>query len=178
MHRTIHTASGMSLLLAYGICCSTAFGQDSDGAALYVELSRCIGLKSDADKFTCYQERVDAALAGREPAGAPDTAHSAADGRTASTDELRESSSDDDTFPQRRTTVPVEISGTITALRETIPNNWIITLDNGQVWQMNQPKRYPLRVGLEVELTSTRWGESFRLSAPEHGGFVQVRRAR
>jgi hypothetical protein len=32
-------------------------------------------------------------------------------------------------------------------------------------------------VGLEVRLTSTRWGDSYRLTAPEHGGFVQVRRA-
>ena len=178
MYRTMHRASGLSLLLAYGSCCVTALGQDSDDAALYVDVSRCIGLKADADKFACYQERVDAALAGDAPVRAPDAVNTATQGRAASTDELRQSSSDDGTFPQRRSADPVEIFGTITALRETIPNNWIITLDNGQVWQMNQPKRYPLRVGLEVELTSTRWGESFRLSAPEHGGFVQVRRAR
>lgn len=165
----------MSLLLAYGICCGTTFGQDNGDDALYVDLSRCIGLEFDADKFACYQERVDAALAGDEPSRAPDA--DAPSLRATSSDDLRPDSSDE-TFPQRRTTEPVEILGTITALRETIPNNWIITLDNGQVWQMNQPKRYPLRVGLEVTLTSTRWGESFRLTAPEHGGYVQVRRVR
>lgn len=71
-----------------------------------------------------------------------------------------------------------EFSGTITDLRETIPDRWVITLDNGQVWQMNQSKRYPLRVGLDVRVYPTRWGPSYRLSAPDHGGYVQVRRAR
>jgi hypothetical protein len=71
-----------------------------------------------------------------------------------------------------------EIFATITALRELAPNTYAITLDNGQIWQMNAPRRYPLRVGLDVRLYSTRWGTSYRLTAPEHGSFVQVERRR
>ena len=71
-----------------------------------------------------------------------------------------------------------EIFATVTALRETIPNTLVITLDNGQVWQQTQAKRYPLRVGSEVRLYSTRWGSSYRLTSPDRGSFITVRLVR
>ena len=37
-------------------------------------------------------------------------------------------------------------------------------------------KRYPLEVGDEVRIYSTRWGSSFRLSAERVGSYIQVER--
>ncbi len=71
-----------------------------------------------------------------------------------------------------------QIVATIAALRERGPNSYLITLDNGQMWDQVRPQWYALRPGLEVRLYPTNWGESHRLTSVEHGGFIQVRRVR
>ena len=71
-----------------------------------------------------------------------------------------------------------EIVATITALRERGPNAYLITLDNGQMWDQVRPEWYPLRPGQQVRLYPTNWGSSYRLSAIEHGGFIQVTQVR
>jgi hypothetical protein len=45
-----------------------------------------------------------------------------------------------------------EILAVVTDLRETVPNTWLITLDNGQIWKQAPPKFYPLRRGTQVRL--------------------------
>ena len=67
---------------------------------------------------------------------------------------------------------------TITALRETVPNAYLITLDNGQVWLQNHPQEYLLQPGQRVTLRATRWGHSYRLSGDSLNGFIQVERVR
>ncbi len=71
-----------------------------------------------------------------------------------------------------------EIHATITALRERGPNSWLITLDNGQMWDQVRPQWYPLRPGQQVRLYPTQWGSSYRLSALERGGYIQVTQVR
>ncbi len=71
-----------------------------------------------------------------------------------------------------------EIHATITALRERGPNSWLITLDNGQMWDQVRPQWYPLRPGQQVRLYPTNWGSSYRLSALERGGYIQVTQVR
>lgn len=71
-----------------------------------------------------------------------------------------------------------EIRATITALRERGPNSWLITLDNGQMWDQVRPQWYPLRPGQQVRLYPTNWGSSYRLSALERGGYIQVTQVR
>jgi hypothetical protein len=175
------------LLLGFGIC-GSAFGQGTD--TLNVDLAQCIGLHLDADRFACYQERVDAALAAKSPSALAEPENSAGAQSPISAPARRPTptaaeasvsgglSSNDAALDQTDESDAGEIFGTITALRELSPDMWVITLDNGQVWQMNQSKPYPLRVGLEARVYETRWGNAYRLSVPEHGGFVQVRRAR
>jgi len=72
---------------------------------------------------------------------------------------------------------PEEIFGTIAEVRETVPNSWLITLENGQVWRQTLPRRYPLRVGHEVRIYMARLG-GYRLSAIPLKGFVRVERVR
>ena len=71
---------------------------------------------------------------------------------------------------------PIEIVATVTELRQTVPNAYVITLDNGQVWRQAHPMPYPLRTGLVVRLRETSLG--YRLSAPELHGQINVERVR
>jgi hypothetical protein len=163
-NRTPYGYGGLVLLLAVGTF-GQVYGQSRDADPLNVDLARCIDLPSDDERFACYQESVDKALAERgsstqAPADAADAGSPSAPAP-----------------PATNAAEGDEIVATIAHLRETIPDVWIITLDNGQVWQMTRAQQYPLRVGLSVRLKSTRWGDSYRLTAPEHGGFVPVRRA-
>jgi hypothetical protein len=73
---------------------------------------------------------------------------------------------------------PPEIVATVTELRETVPNAWLITLDNGQVWRQSIPQRFALKPGQRVTLHGTKWGASYRLSADALHGFIQVERVR
>jgi hypothetical protein len=66
----------------------------------------------------------------------------------------------------------------VTELHETVPNAWLITLDNGQVWRQNPPQRFALKPGQRVTLRATKWGASYRLSADALSGFIQVERVR
>lgn len=69
-----------------------------------------------------------------------------------------------------------EIVAEVTALREIEPDGYLITLDNGQIWRQSQTKRYPLFVGATVKLRPSPWGPSYRLTDPNVGNFIQVRR--
>ena len=71
---------------------------------------------------------------------------------------------------------PVEIVATVTELRQTVPNAYLITLDNGQVWRQAHPMPYPLRTGLVVRVRETSFG--YRLTAPELHGQINVERVR
>ncbi len=71
-----------------------------------------------------------------------------------------------------------EMLSTISALRETVPNTYLITLENGQVWRQMEAKRYRLQVGDSVRVYPSRWGSSYRLSVEGLNGFIQVERIR
>jgi hypothetical protein len=72
----------------------------------------------------------------------------------------------------------IKLEGVITALREPVPNAWVITLDNGQVWRQNYPKWYPLGIGKQVKISRGRFGNSYRLTVVGTNGYVQVEPAR
>ena len=81
--------------------------------------------------------------------------------------------------PQRNAEAkPAEIVATVTELHETVPNAWLITLDNGQVWRQNVPQRFALKAGTRVTLRGTKWGASYRLTADALSGFIQVEQVR
>ena len=66
--------------------------------------------------------------------------------------------------------------GTITALREREPGQYVITLDTGSVWQQRGADRYPLRVGQHVRIEESRMG--LRLRADGVNGYIHVGRVR
>ena len=70
-----------------------------------------------------------------------------------------------------------EIEARVTDLRETVPNAYLITLDNGQVWRQTVPKTYALREGSPVRIYYSRW-RAYRLTNDQLKGFIQVERVR
>jgi len=82
------------------------------------------------------------------------------------------------TLSQHNAAAKPDIVATVTELHETVPNAWLITLDNGQVWRQNIPQRFALKAGQRVTLRGTKWGTSYRLSTEALNGFIQVERVR
>ena len=72
---------------------------------------------------------------------------------------------------------PADIEARIAELRETVPNAYLITLDNGQVWRQTVPKAYPLQAGHPVRIYYSRW-RSYRLTNDTLKSFIQVERVR
>jgi len=150
---------------------------------LSIEVSECIELTSELERYACYERLTEAALSqqAREDSTAADTASS---GRgELQLNECLNSASESATGAAGRSgnpadEPPVEILSTITALEESRPNSYTVTLENGQIWRQIGSKRYPLRTGFEVRIYVSRWGSSYRLTASESGGYIQVERVR
>jgi hypothetical protein len=178
-----------------------ALGQNQ-GGTVTVDVARCLELESAEARLACFGAEVDEVLDERSPSG-PEVASGAdetieakpptarrpeAVGRAAAapaaeeTPGRRESRLLPNTEPAA--TQPARDSGaesgeffcTIVDMRERLPNAYVIRLDNGQIWEQTEPKRYPLRPGLEVRIYPTRWGSRYRLTGIETGGNIQVRR--
>ncbi|HEX5418980.1 MAG TPA: hypothetical protein VFY39_03200, partial [Gammaproteobacteria bacterium] len=60
----------------------------------------------------------------------------------------------------------------------TVPNSYLITLENGQVWRQTYPEVYHLQPGYKVRIYPSRWGNSYRMSSDKLHGFIQVERVR
>ena len=69
-------------------------------------------------------------------------------------------------------------TASIAQLRETVPNAWLVALDNGEVWEQVDPKPYRLQEGMQVRIYASSWGSSYRLTTPELNGFIRVRQKR
>lgn len=71
-----------------------------------------------------------------------------------------------------------ELIARVAEIREIGLNRLLITLENGQAWEQVETQRFVLAEGDEVRIYSTSWGNSYRLSAQSHNGFIQVKRRR
>lgn len=164
----------LAAFIGGGFGIQAARAQDA-GSSVTVDVGECVNLQSPEERFACYERQVGAARTAPPPApppGAPESA-SAAEGRPEPAGDPVDATESPD-----KTAESQEFVATITALRQTVPNRYVITLDNGQVWRQTYTEWYPLRPGLEVTLRPSRWGGTFSLTAAEHGGFIQVQRVR
>jgi hypothetical protein len=180
--------AAVTAAVAFGVFgLEPALAQDADNVT--VDVGRCVELESAEERLACYAAEVDAVVeergaveseqaapvreerGTREPSTQDAPQHrqerlAPTRGDTRQADESREPEAEDEYF------------GTVATLRERLPDSYVITLDNGQIWEQVRPKRYPLRPGLEVRIYATSWGESYRLSGLDSGGYIQVRRIR
>ena len=160
-----------------------------------VDIGECVKLEASDERLACYGRHVDAVVKQNDAApprlrrfcppylpwlgfrvGARRTSVVGNCGHAAAAIARHTSRS-----PSRQTDPSVDsssITATVTALKETVPNVYLITLDNGQVWRQNSSQRYPLQPGQRVTLSRTQWGGAYRLNAEGLHGFIQVERVR
>lgn len=148
---------------------------------LSIQVGECVELTSAAERYACFERQVDVALTEdaetAHDAGVPGT--QGADSDTPALDS--DTPSNAGAAPRASAVAeedepPGQIVSTIAALDERLPDQYVITLDNGQAWRQMTSKRYALRVGYHVRVYPTRWGNAYRLAAEETKGFIQVER--
>jgi len=169
MHRLSITAAGLGACL---LIAAPSGAQAPESAN--VDIADCLELESRERQLECVEERFEEALETRE-AAAEAAREAEAAAAAAASEASRQAAAG---LPGGGSDEPDEIVATITSFREVEPNEFLISLDNGQVWRQNRPRRYLLRVGAEVRLRSTHFGPSYRLTDPEVGSFIQVERVR
>ncbi|HEX6996245.1 MAG TPA: hypothetical protein VF339_19100 [Gammaproteobacteria bacterium] len=177
--------------------------QAQSGRTLMIDVADCVEIESPSERFRCYESRVDAALGRDDGRAAHSVTQAAEDGAdesarrfaatpsggviaehdleappAAGASDFGFRRSDEDARERRRDRDREELFGTVASVQETVPNSYIVTLENGQVWRQVRPKFYPLRPGHRVRIYPTNWGDSYRMSAEELNGFIQVERIR
>jgi hypothetical protein len=153
----------VALTVVIGCGLGIEAARPQDASSVTVEVGECVNLPSPEERFACYERQVE--VARTAPATAPRAPGPQPDGATVAA-------------PGNDATDSQEFVATVTDLRQTVPNSYVITLDNGQVWRQTYAEWYPLRPGLKVRLRPSRWGGTFRLSADQHQGYIQVKRVR
>jgi len=192
------------LLVAIGALLGAQPALAQRGTEVTVEVGECLKIEAPTERLACFERRVDeardedAAPATSPARGAvtPPAAAATPSVRTAPAEVTQRapavrapSPADDDSFGRRSSSrreereardleQRTELVATVVSVRETIPNSYTITLDNGQVWRQNRPEYYPLQPGHEVRIYPGKIGDSYRLTAPFLRGWIQVERVR
>lgn len=120
-----------------------------------VDVSECVKLTTPEERLDCFEKQVQSSRTNPAAPGATSTAPP----------------------PPASGEAPADIQARIAELRETVPNSYLITLDNGQVWRQTVPKAYPIQAGHPVRIYYSRW-RSYRLTNETLKGFIQVERVR
>lgn len=136
-------------------------GQQPDKVS--IDARRCMQIEAPAERLACFEAEVSAAPAAPAPAAPPP--------RTVDVGAAP---------PQAAPVAPEDraSSGNITSLQAREPNRYLITLDNGEVWEQRVAKRFQLRVGQHVRVEPSQWGSNYRLFIDGVNGFIQVARVR
>jgi hypothetical protein len=155
-----------------------------EGRPVTVEVSECLEIESPEERLACFEKRVDTAI--QEGSTAPSPATTPPSPATATTPPVpapattspspatattppapAPATASASEYPpiagsQRAASAPAEsrpdVVSTITELRETVPNAYIITLENA------------------VRIYPSNWGDSYRLTVEELRSHIQVER--
>lgn len=171
--RTPHSMRRSGVIVfavASAVCCGSANAQDPNRVT--IDAGRCLELASPDERLACFEAEANDAL--RSERNEPDALAPAVAGVPSR--DSQQSPPTVDVARLQREDVQTEWVGTITSLRERMPNRYLITLDSGEVWQQQVAERYPLRVGQRVRVYQTQWGSDQRLQADGVKGFIQVKR--
>jgi hypothetical protein len=197
--------SGLMAILASAWVAQSAGGQ---GERLTVEVGECVDLPTPEQRLACFEAQVDAArgapaatapaatsaapapaastapaTTSAGPAAAPATNAAAPATTTVEVPATTSTAPAEFGFRERLEAredapPPPEVRAKVAELRETVPNAFLITLDNGQVWRQTRPDPYlSLKVGQDVRIYFSRW-RAYRLESPQMRGFLQVERVR
>jgi hypothetical protein len=175
------TAAACVIATSALVAARSAVAQNSEG--ITIDVAECVEIASPDERFACYERRVDAARRGAAEPGTgaadrPPTAAQQEVSREEATPSAPRNADIDVRAASRNEPESRELVGMIASLRETVPNSYLITLENGQVWRQTTARAYPLQPGQQVRIYPTNWGDSFRLTSANSKGFIQVRRVR
>jgi hypothetical protein len=174
------------LLVSVG-CLVDAIGRAQPPSDLTIQVAECIALESTAERHACFDRQVEAALkddantvdAEAAPAGAVDAVAPPGGAKTeAAPAPAGPAPASSATDTSETPPVPEPIVSSIAALSQLRPNQFLIELDNGQTWRQVTTQRYALRVGREVTISATRWGDTYRLQTADASDYIQVERVR
>lgn len=191
--RTTHRTTGRTCAVLMAAVVGTAGLQRAtaqDAENLTVEVGDCAELASPEARLACFDAQVEAARGARPgsderrgpaapSASAPPSEVRSEPVRTTASEFGMNESREMRERRERREGAPLtqELVARVTELRETVPNAYLITLDNGQVWRQTRPLAYPLREGHEVRVYTTgRFG--YRMTNRDLRGFIAVERVR
>jgi hypothetical protein len=180
----------------------------AQGERLTVDVGDCVDLPTPEQRLACFEAQVEAARGAQTAPAAPASAatrtapapassaapatsaapaaaatNAAAPTTTIEAPAATSTAPADFGFPERPeeredAPPPPEVRAKVAELRETVPNAFLITLDNGQVWRQTRPDPYlSLRIGQDVRIFFSRW-RTYRLDSPQMRGFLQVERVR
>jgi hypothetical protein len=138
-----------------------------------IDARRCLELESPEERLACFETQVGEAQNSTAPATAAVPPPSSQQPiSTVDVATLPGQGAPADTPGQS------EWVGNIASLKERAPNQYLITLDSGQVWQQRIAERYALRVGQRVRIYHAKFTSGLRLQADGVNGFIQVERVR
>jgi hypothetical protein len=157
--------AAVAVIVAGAAAIQSAAAQEA-GETVSVDVSECVKLTTPEERLACFESRVQSVRGSPTvPVAAPPASTTAPAGSDAGKDGVDEA------------VQPADIRATVAGLRETVPNSYLITLDNGQVWRQTVPKMYPLRQGDRVRIYYSRW-RTYRLTSDQLKSFIQVERVR
>ena len=145
--------------IAAVLAASQAAGAQEPEGPVSVDVGECVKLTTPDERLACFEKQVEASRTNPPAAGAPASPSTA----------LPPSGG--------REEAPPDIEARVAELRETVPNAYVITLDNGQVWRQTVPKAYGLRPGDEVRIYYSKW-RTYRLTNERLRSFIQIERVR
>ena len=180
-----------------------SFKASSQNAELMVDVGPCVAIQSAIQRFACYEAQAETALTGAgdsfqapapaarvqsQPPASRETAVSTPEPGNPPEEEAPPANNGSSPlsgfgFPEDRDSRREErenrLASVIADVEQTIPNQHIVTLENGQVWRQVQPEARILpRAGYTVSVYPSRWGSNYRMSFEEIKGFIQVERVR
>jgi hypothetical protein len=183
----------ISALIAIAASVWVAHSAGAERERLTVEVGECVDLPTPEQRLACFVAHVEAAREAPEAATpaaptAPVTSPASAASTAAPATTAVAVPTTKTTAPaefgfrerpeEREDAAPPEVNAKVAELRETVPNAFLITLDNGQVWRQTRAAPYvSLRVGQDVRIYFSRW-RAYRLDSPQMQGFLQVERVR
>ncbi len=169
--RGLQTAGMAAVALASAAAIRLAVAQVS------VDVSDCVELSQPEERLACFEAQVEAARSAPPAQPAPEAPSGAGSAAAAGGAAAAGSASSGRDQGSERDAPPADIVAKVAELRETVPNSYLITLDNGQVWRQTVPEVYPLRLGSDVRVYYSRW-RAYRLTSPVLRGYIQVERVR
>jgi len=158
------------LLVSAAFAGVLASASSQEAGNVTIDAQRCMQIESAAERLACFESEVRTAPAAPAPSAVPP--------RTVDVGVAPAQAAPTTAASTAAPAGPVSV-GNITSVQAREPNRYLITLDNGEVWEQRVAERSPRPlVGQRVRIEPSQWGVHRRLYIEGLNGFLQVQRVR